>query len=903
MLMLGVLMVLPALAYFEFPYEGQTLGYTITDAQSKEVEVSSGQKISGDLIIPSVVTYNDEEYTVKKIGSSAFNDCNSLNSVIISDSVISIGDRAFYNCTGLTSLSIGNSVESIGLYAFLNCTGLTSVILPNHVESVAYNAFASCEGLIKCAYPSILTSNPFYIGPTSVEYPAEGAEFEEGYIWGPNKSAIYFAPITLEGEYEIPASVSSIGEYAFSRCEGLTSVIIGNSVKSIDYLAFYKCTGLTSLSIGDSVETIGLSAFSNCTSLTSVILPNHVESVGYQAFENCTGLIKSAYPSSLASNPFSNGTSVQYPAEEAEIEDGYVWGPNKSAIYFAPITLEGEYEIPASVSSIGEYAFSRCEGLTSLTIGDSVETIGIGAFDGCTLITVKSLSPKPASITYDSFSGQYDTAELVIDDAYVPDYLLTPWSNFKNIRMSNSETPVLTYSDGVLNYRLIPASSTDENNKAIVINGNYTGEITVPERFTYTNEQGENTRYYIDAIGYEAFAESSISKIDFNSRIQLKAIGQKAFYQCKELSSIDIPNTVTTIDEQAFDSCDGLNSINIGEAVSSIAKGAFEGCSSLSEVVIPNSVSTIGDYAFAYDNGLSSITIGEAVSSIGKGAFEGCSSLSEVVIPNSVSTIGDSAFAYDKGLSSITIGEKVSSIGESAFEGCSSLSEVVIPNSVSTISAKTFRNNSNLSKITFGENVSAIGESAFEGCSSLPEVVIPNSVLTIGARAFMHDSALASIQIGENVSSIGESAFIWCFNLNQAEFASLESLCSIDFSNALANPLAYSHNLYVNGEKITNLIIPESISSIGNYAFYGCSNLKSISLSTNSIGTGAFSGCSGVSVITLGNGVEAIEAPVFNDCTALTDLTIEDGTTPIYLSGSWISRVKKLYMGREIEIK
>ncbi len=213
----------------------------------------------------------------------------------------SIGEYAFEDCTGLTSVEIPNSVTSIGGVAFYGCIGLTSVSIPNSVTSIGSFAFSGCTGL------------------TSIE---------------------------------IPNSVTSIGGVAFSGCSGLTSVEIPNSVTSIGTRAFDGCRGLTSLKIGNSVTSIDYGAFQDCSDLRSVVLPNSVTSIGIDAFSGCSGLKKSAYPSTITSNPFgyrygTYGEAVQYPAEGAIIEDGVIWGPDKTALYFGPLTCT-EIIIPIS---------------------------------------------------------------------------------------------------------------------------------------------------------------------------------------------------------------------------------------------------------------------------------------------------------------------------------------------------------------------------------------------------------------------------------------------------------------------------------------------------------------------------------------------------------------------------
>ena len=171
----------------------------------------------------------------------------------------------------------------------------------------------------------------------------------------------------------------------------------------------------------------------------------------------------------------------------------------------------------------------------------------------------------------------------------------------------------------------------------------------------------------------------------------VKVIGEYAFYWCRNLNSIDIPNSVTTIGDSAFGGCDSLTSINIPNSVTTIGKDAFAFCYSLTSINIPNSVTTIGDYAFNGCASLTSINIPNSVTTIGKGAFSGCDSLTSINIPNSVTTIREGAFEDCGSLISINIPNSVTTIREGAFRGCESLTSINIPNSVTTIGDSAFR--------------------------------------------------------------------------------------------------------------------------------------------------------------------------------------------------------------------
>ena len=228
--------------------------------------------------------------------------------------------------------------------------------------------------------------------------------------------------------------------------------------------------------------------------------------------------------------------------------------------------------------------------------------------------------------------------------------------------------------------------------------------------------------------------------------VPVVSIGDSAFRDCN-LTSITIPDSVSSIGLCAFCYCLGLTSITIPDSVTSIGAGAFGGCSSLTSITIPDSVTSIGGNAFEDCKSLTSITIPDSVTSIGYYAFARCSSLTSVTIPDSVTSIGGYAFYECSYLSSITIPNSVTSIGESAFEHCSGLTSIKIPDSVTSIGRYAFYKCSGLTSITIPDSVTSIGEGAFCDCSGLTSITIPKSVESIGKIAFKDCTKLSKVTI------------------------------------------------------------------------------------------------------------------------------------------------------------
>jgi hypothetical protein len=264
------------------------------------------------------------------------------------------------------------------------------------------------------------------------------------------------------------------------------------------------------------------------------------------------------------------------------------------------------------------------------------------------------------------------------------------------------------------------------------------GNLIIPDTVTYNG-----SAYFVTSIGDNAF-------------------GDNYWGACTSLTSVTVPNYVTSIGYWAFLGCTSLANITIPNSVTFIGGGAFQYCTSLTSITIPNSVTSIGSSAFMYCSSLTSISIPNTVTSIGNDAFSGCTSLTNITIPNSVTTIGLNAFSGCASLTNITIPNSVISIEYGVFSSCTSLTSVTLSNSVTSIEGATFFGCISLTNITLPNSLTTIGHSAFSGCTSLTSITIPNSVTSIGGYAFYECSSLTSVTIPNSVTSIGWNAFYGC---------------------------------------------------------------------------------------------------------------------------------------------
>ncbi len=519
-----------------------------------------------------------------KIGNSAFDRCTSLTNITLGTSVTSIGSYAFRNCTSLTGITIASSVTNIGDYAFWFCANLNTIsveslnslycsvdgvlfnkstntliqcpggktgsyTVPNGVITIGDYAFRNCNMLTDIAIPGTVTtiyganlafSDSANLTAITVDTLNPSFSSVDGVLFNKSRSTLIRHPAAKAGSnYTITNSVTSIGDYAFIYCAGLTSVAIPTSVNSIGGSAFQSCSGLANLTIPNTVTSFGSSVFRSCISLTSLIIPNSIShlgdytfwsctsltnvsignsvlSIGQWAFGNCTSLTSIAIPNSvtsIGSDAFRNCTSLSSVTLGNAVTG--IWGGA-----FAYCTALSSVTIPNSVTWLGDWLFQSCTSLTNITIPDSVTSIGSSAFYNCAKLVAVTIPRSVSSIGSDAFLGCTGLSAINVD------VLNSSYSSMDGVLFNKSRTTLVRYPEAKL-----------------------------------------GTHYSIS-----------------NS---VNSIGSSAFASCTKLKSITIPASATSIGDWAFAACPGLRELHFKGNAPNLGSFVFSGDSGVITYFLP----------------------------------------------------------------------------------------------------------------------------------------------------------------------------------------------------------------------------------------------------------------------------------------------------------------------------
>ncbi len=760
---------------------------------------------------------------VTSIGPEAFKD-SSIKSVILSSNIDTICEYAFADCTSLSSVNFAESnLKTIGECAFRR-TQFTELVFPDTLETIGENAF------IPYLYNGYRYNN---------EIPSKIQKITFG------------------------ANLKTIGSHAFYSNKVLSEIIFtGDKLKSIGESAFSGCTALTSLNItGDYAEICG-GAFYGCSKLESVTLSG-VETLGNNgAFEWCTNLKTFTADSTLIN---IGEDSFKYD----RLLETFVW------------------ESGSGSGTIGSYAFSECGALQSIVIPDQVESISDYVFYKSNSLTSVSFGSGLNDLSGSAFSENTSLTDITVS----PDN--GTYKSVDNVLYSkDGKTLVFFKKNGTGEYRIpdgVEAIAPYAFENCQFLKVTFPGSVKTVGEYAFKNCTALTEVVFEDSdspdkvIGNSAFSNcTSLASIDFGNAV--KSIGNYAFYETP-ITSIVFSDSLEAIGNSAFESCTSIETIDFGTGIKTIGDKAFYLNSKLTEVDFPGSELTgIGSWAFGFDKLINGINIqSEMLKSIGEDAFYSCEGIERVTISGDNAVIGNDAFSECKSIETVTL-SGVETLSDYSFSSCINLRTFTADNALKTIGEITFCNCSLLETINIGSNVNSIGRNAFSNCSSLKSFTIPDGVTSIQNYTFRDCTALETVNIGSGVTKISGNAFEDDTSLS--EFIVSGSNTTYSSADGVLYNKAKTAIIISPKNKSGSITIPDTVTTITDYAFQNCPNITSVVIGRNvqKVGKYAFSGCPALESVTFaesGDVTKVIDESAFADCPSLESVTLGNAVTRI----------------------
>lgn len=667
--------------------------------------------------------------------------------------VTSIGERAFFGKSDVTEIKLPKTITKVGSFAFSNCSYLKKINLPTNITELGESAFSGCRALEgRLEIPEKLTKIPkgafaYCASLTEVVFPETLTEIGESA----------FTDCSALKALRMPLEMKKLGGFAFAACSGVTSVTFNNKLEYIGEFAFSKAISISSITIPDSVKYIGSGAFYYCSSLADITLGEGIEVIDHSAF-----LDTALYKNTTANEVYVGKWFIclkEDTAVRVDLKPDTVGIANNA--FYGSQALQ-QMELPNSVKYVGALAFAGSN-LVSVVTGSGVEHIGDQAFLYCDKLSTVVLG------SFDYVSGNMEESNLKT----IGTYAFMSCTLLERIEIPESVNDIGAYAfrnTGIYNDTLT----------GIVYAGDWVVDFNeyIQEEITIA----EGTR---GIARYSFYNCKTLTSVRIPGSVSYICKG--AFYNCSALERVTLPDALKVIEDYTFYACSRLTGINLPPMLEKIGRSAFYAVGTVKNyatdtdadtLIIPSGVTYIGDFAFygsgyrqadgingeIETGGIDIIIIGEGVEYIGRCAFYGFRSVRTVTI-GGASVIGDKAFFECPTLEKITVLSDLKTVGERAFSSCTSLREVILPDTLKTIGAYAFYKCNSLVKVNTGSALEEIGSFAFFGDSSLKDIYLPASLKTIGDQAFRGCDAILSLTLGASIEKIGDHAFYSCGSL------------------------------------------------------------------------------------------------------------------------------------------
>lgn len=912
------LLILGLLMSFILSIQGQTLidgiYYTLNSSKSTCTVTykssSTYNSYSGDIVIPSTVTYSGKTYTVTEIGNSAFRLSSGLTSVVIPNTVTTIGEYAFYGCDGLSEISIPNSVTTINKYAFSECSLLKNVRFEDGTSTLTFSAIAvfgttPFETLYIGRDITSLLNSPFSYSTTS------GKEDNISVLsveFGPKVTKIenhLLSPFTNLKSLTIGAGILSIGT---NQCKPVKTIFLGNTVPT----NYTKVVGTINYASNDnypstSTPTTSWKKYAQLSSMFKVGGVKYVRTT----VRNCEA-IDCNYDSSIENInigetvKYGNFTmTVDYINPYSCYDNTYIktcnitFGKNIGKYAFKGCTNIVDNAI-IKANLIEEYAFSQSMNTEDVTLDVNANTIEKYVFNQTS--NVISANVVADSIGEYAFRNSmwHNAATLTLNARVISQY------SFYNTRALQNANVVV--SEGIAKGAFYESMSLSGISSTLKVKAPVIGDFA----FMKTKSLNEAT---IEATTLERSAFNGSAIINLEIPDCVETIGKSCFSNNKYMTTVDIGSGITTIPDSVFYSCDKLSGIEIPSNIKSIDNYVFAGCYYLGKVIISDCESELilgGNYRSAENVGSTKVQLNAMFSSCkldevyigrnltynttadyGYSPFYKNTSLRKVINTAREVDITENEFNGCTNLQEVQLDEGVLTLGDYAFNECSSLSKIVLPNSIKTNIAKyCFAKCSSLQDVTIGTGIPVIDDFAFNGCSSLPHIEIPCNVDSINSSVFVGCTSLKTVVFKEENSNLflGSNGYI---NSNPTSHeSSVQNLpmfkdCPLD-SVFIGRRIKYNaqgkygFSPFCHNTTLRSVFVTDAETAISDYEFYLCTNLKTIEMGdgVESIGYWSFSGCNTLDRVTFGTGMKTIGAEAFSDCTKVTEIYSNTATPP-----------------------